>query len=237
MNELPPLPDDVSALLRQAAVHAPSPPPGVEAAVLAKVTGTVAVGAGAMLAVLKPVVGVVVATTLGAGIWWGATRRAPDHATVTTTAMAHADEPAPHVAAPPGTSSIDVVAPAVDVEPARVEAVAPVRASAAEPEAAPVIAPSEASAPRTDRAAEAELLEAARAALRLGDGAQAMRRLREHQRRFGATAQLREERDALAVVAWAQSGDAEQARRSADAFLRRYPHSIFRDMVNASLAP
>ena len=66
MSELEALPDDVRELLRQAQDGAPPPPPGLEAAVLAKVSSSVAtgLGTGTGLVLLKPVAGAMVVATV-----------------------------------------------------------------------------------------------------------------------------------------------------------------------------
>ena len=244
MSELEALPDDVRELLRQAQDGAPPPPPGLEAAVLAKVSSSVATGfgTGASLVLVKPVAGALVVATVVVATWWAVQRQGGDAGLQSTAATALVDGPAPPASAPTeppaalGAAAVVAAAPplAASVEPS------------IEPSAEPSIEPGEVTRPsapprpvaaRADGAAEAEILEAARSALRLGDAAQALRHLQEHQRRFGPSAQLREEREALTVVSWALTGEQERARRAAAAFARRYPQSLFGDMVAAALAP
>lgn len=252
MSELEALPDDVRELLRQAQDGAPPPPPGLEAAVLAKVSSSVATGfgTGASLVLVKPVAGALVVATVVVATWWAVQRQGGDAGLQSTAATALVDGPAPPASAPTeppaalGAAAVVAAAPplAASVEPSIEPSVEP----SIEPSAEPSIEPGEVTRPsapprpvaaRADGAAEAEILEAARSALRLGDAAQALRHLQEHQRRFGPSAQLREEREALTVVSWALTGEQERARRAAAAFARRYPQSLFGDMVAAALAP
>jgi outer membrane protein assembly factor BamD (BamD/ComL family) len=85
---------------------------------------------------------------------------------------------------------------------------------------------------RSRLAAERALLEAARASIRTGDLATATRKLRTHQRDF-ARGELVEEREVLWIHALKSKGDAVGAQKRAEAFRRRYPHSLFLPAVDS----
>ncbi len=81
---------------------------------------------------------------------------------------------------------------------------------------------------------ELQLVRAARAALGNNQADNALATLRAHADRFPA-GQLREERDALRVVALVRHGDGALAQSAARAFLRRYPHSMQTGIVTAAV--
>ncbi len=85
-----------------------------------------------------------------------------------------------------------------------------------------------------DLAAERALLEPARAALASGDPTRALAAVARHAQRF-PRGQLVEEREALSVRALAASGQPELARARGLKFTARYPKSIFRPTVDATL--
>lgn len=89
-------------------------------------------------------------------------------------------------------------------------------------------------AARDDLGAERRLLAKAKASLRAGDAALALRRLKRHRRRF-PRGTLTEERSALEVVALGRDGQDASARRAATAFGKRYPKSIYQPVVRAAL--
>jgi hypothetical protein len=84
-------------------------------------------------------------------------------------------------------------------------------------------------------AAEQALLDPARAALAQGDGAGALARLAQHERRFpnGALAQ---EREAMTIRALVLAGDRDAARARAESFRSRYPGSLLTPMIEKTLA-
>lgn len=77
---------------------------------------------------------------------------------------------------------------------------------------------------------ERSLLDRARTALGRRDSAAALEALREVDRRL-SNPQLREEHDALVILALAQAGRAEEARQRAAAFHARYPKSMFSSSI------
>lgn len=76
-----------------------------------------------------------------------------------------------------------------------------------------------------DAEAERLLLETARAAMRRGDAAGALRLLRDHESRY-PHGQLREERDGMVVSALGLLGRAEEAEKAAARFKKNYPMSL-----------
>lgn len=99
------------------------------------------------------------------------------------------------------------------------------------------IARSETSRSATPRSSDSRrdlvLLERARVALARGHHRQALAALLEHEQRFPS--QGREGRDALRVQATAASGRTEHARALARQFVERYPRSLYRHAVQATL--
>ena len=91
-------------------------------------------------------------------------------------------------------------------------------------------------APASDLRAELQLVRAARKAIANGQPTQALISLRTHASRF-PTGQLREEREALQVVAFARQGKRAKASEAAGAFLRRYPSSMQTGIVRAATQP
>ncbi|HYO94030.1 MAG TPA: hypothetical protein VER33_05930 [Polyangiaceae bacterium] len=76
-----------------------------------------------------------------------------------------------------------------------------------------------------DYARELQVLQPARAAVKRGDFTAALAAISEHRRRFG-NGQLVEEREALRVRALAGLNRSAEARRAAEAFRKRFPHSV-----------
>ena len=76
----------------------------------------------------------------------------------------------------------------------------------------------------------------ARTALSRGRADDALRQLGAHRRRFRRS-QLREEREALTVMALAAAGRRDQARARAERFRRRYPRSLLLPSVEAATKP
>ena len=73
---------------------------------------------------------------------------------------------------------------------------------------------------------ELQSLDAARTALARGDGPRALALLEEHRKRF-PNSQLYLEAEVLRIEALARSGDHARAKTRAEAFVRRYPNSVF----------
>ncbi len=90
--------------------------------------------------------------------------------------------------------------------------------------------------PASDLRAELRLVRAARKAIADGRPTQALTSLRTHASRF-PSGQLREEREALQVVAFARQGKRSKASEAARAFLRRYPSSMQTGIVRAATQP
>jgi outer membrane protein assembly factor BamD (BamD/ComL family) len=84
-------------------------------------------------------------------------------------------------------------------------------------------------------ATQRALLDAARAALGGGDSAGALAALDTHERRFPNSV-LSEEREALAIKALAGAGRLAEARARGARFRSRYPNSIMRPAIDATLA-
>jgi hypothetical protein len=80
---------------------------------------------------------------------------------------------------------------------------------------------------------ELRLVSAARAALKLGEGAAALQRLVEYQQRFPAGA-LTVEAQALRVDALCAAGDRAASAEAAEAFLKRWPESPLSARVRAA---
>lgn len=86
--------------------------------------------------------------------------------------------------------------------------------------------------PRTDAdlRVQRSLLTGALAALRVGQPAQAQRRLRDYRRRFGA-GRLDQEHRMIAIRAHLAGGERGAALKAAQAFIQRYPKSALRATV------
>jgi TolA-binding protein len=153
-----------------------------------------------------------------------------------------AEAPATPAVAPPVATQATPAAPAVTPE----EMASPVPATVAERPAAARPAP----APRQTKIAtreaaptdgdtlgnldeELRLVSAARAALKLGEGAAALQRLVEYQQRFPAGA-LMVEAQALRVDALCAAGDRAASAEAAEAFLTRWPESPLSARVRAA---
>jgi hypothetical protein len=91
------------------------------------------------------------------------------------------------------------------------------------------------SAPASTLSAERALLDQARAALTSGDGAKALSIAEEHRHRF-PSAQLAEEREAIAIQALVATGRYDEARARAARFREAAPNSLFLPAIEASLA-
>ncbi|MCB9555818.1 MAG: hypothetical protein H6707_06905 [Deltaproteobacteria bacterium] len=83
---------------------------------------------------------------------------------------------------------------------------------------------------------ERSLIEMARSALARGDAPAALEATRLHRQAFGRTGQLGEEREALAIQALINTKRFAEARRRAKAFLRKYPRTLLRPLIEKAAA-
>jgi hypothetical protein len=122
-------------------------------------------------------------------------------------------------------------APTEQPEPAPTE-----QPEASKPEKEPEIPTPPPVKPRPPSTLKAEraLIEPARRALKKNKPRRALRLVEKH-RRLYADGQLSEERELIAIRALALLGKKEQARAAAQRFLRRYPKSLLRPLVEAIL--
>ena len=137
------------------------------------------------------------------------------------------------VAAPPARPPEPVLMPApkaLEPQPALLPNKPP-----APSKAPPVVAESP-PAPTVDRALAQEraLVERGRSASARGRVEEALQALDEHRARF-EKGRLGEEREALAIQAFASSGRFEEARQRASAFKASYPNSLLAPVVDAAL--
>jgi hypothetical protein len=241
-EQLPPLPDDVRALLD--AAMPPAPSADFEARVFAKVSaaaGGVLPGAaagpvaGGAVAVTKATLAVggalLVAAGVAGGVVLGRTVWAPEPVVVAPPPAQLAPEvppPPPPVEPPPPTPALTPappvrapVRPAVAPPPRPVEVVEP---------AAP------AGARDTGLSRERALLEVARTALARGEIASALEAVERHARDF-PQGRLAEEREVLAVQALALAGRGDEASARARAFRAAFPDSLLQPAVDAALPP
>ena len=134
----------------------------------------------------------------------------------------------------PSTSAISPADVAIAPAPVDPPAVHPSSLPRVDP-SAPSVAPARsAHTPTSAGDAEAErlLLETARAAMRRGDAAGALRLLHDHESRH-AHGQLREERDGMLVSALGLLGRTDEAEKAAARFKKNYPMSL----QNAAVPP
>ncbi len=246
--ELPPLPDEVRALLDQATP--PELAPGFEERLRAQVSASLARppqdhagtpraprGRSVTLPMHTLVAGACLAlgTGLALGVAWGRFGWPPEAPAVVT-------PPPPAVVAPPPAPPPEEtpLLPAEDTKaptPPR-PATKPARGPTRGPQPAPADAGPPTQAPRrdTDLAAERALLELARAALGRGDVAGALVTIEQHARDF-AHGRLEEEREVLAVQALVQAGRLEEAKQRQAAFRGRFPDSLMLPVVEGLLPP
>ena len=219
MNEqLPPLPDDVTALIRRAAV--PAPPPGFADQVFGRLNleglGTAAVSG---LAGVKLAVALATAVAVGAGAGVAIDRLlvavpvAPIVIVKTVTVEVPVPAPAPEQVAPPPAA-----APAAKPRP---------------PAPAPAVKPGEPTDAQLRE--ERSLLEVSRTALARGDAAGALAGLEAHARKF-KSGRLAEEREALLVTALAMLGRSDEAKAKAKAFEEAWPDSLLTPQVRRAVA-
>jgi hypothetical protein len=221
------LPDDVEAFFEAERARPPLAPDTVRAlreateAALAAPTPAAKPGpaGGAGGARGGAALGLRVGVVLGAA---GATALRPAPApTVRPEVAPRVAPPAmPAAAAPPAVAAPAVAAPAV----------------AAPAVAAPAVAPRPERAPGGDALAREQLLlQRCRSALLRGNGAAALEAVQLHARQFRAGS-LVEEREALRIEALAQLRRGDEARARAADFHRRWPASLFGDLVDRAAA-
>jgi hypothetical protein len=178
----------------------------------------VAVGAGTAL-LARPARRAVVRPPSAAGVVAPAAHARPPSA---------AGVVAPAALAPP-PSAAGVVAPAAHAPPPPSAPAAAGPSVAASDPGSPPAAPQPVSGSRR----EISQLERIRALLKR-DPAAAYRLARRSEQEF-PHGLLREERQALSIVALAQSGALSEAGEKAEAFFARYPHSPLRELVESAL--
>ncbi len=134
----------------------------------------------------------------------------------------YVDRPTPSDVRSVTTAPPSAIAPAPPMVPS-------VRAPSSVPSTSPPPTPS------TDTlGVERRALDEARSKLASGDPGGALRQLTEHEQRF-PKARLAEEREALAVQALVNEGRKEDARARAKAFRDRWPTSVYRAAVDATI--
>lgn len=143
----------------------------------------------------------------------------------------------PVVTAPAPEASAPRVSPLAPVAPAPAPGPAPASEPAEVPSSAPPALPAatvEAPAPRRDLAAEIAAIDAARAALASGDGAQALARLDAHDAAFGGGA-LSQEALVLRIQALVKLGRRSEAAALGRAFVAAHPTSTHATRLRALL--
>jgi hypothetical protein len=227
VDTIPELDPDVAALVAAYSAETARTPAQIDA-VLQQVTTKLAAPAAGTSVGLTPFAAklVLVGVVVGAGAWL-------------TVRASSSDSPAPQVSGasvPADTEdpSASVVVPPVVVSPVvdpprrdDVESIASVPAvphRAAPKRMAERSAASVEDEPRVSLAAELRLLKEARRALRDGDGARALERVRTH-RKEHPTSALAEERDATEVMALCSLGRADEAGARAAEYETRYRRS------------
>ena len=136
------------------------------------------------------------------------------------------EESAKVVTAPPVTAPAVVKSPPVVEAPPTGVSFAELPAPAAKPEAKPV--------PAGDLAAELGALDAARSTLAAGDANGALTKLDDYSRTY-PRGRLVLEAEVLRIDALAKSGQADVAKKRAEAFLRRHPNSVLASRVRGYL--
>jgi hypothetical protein len=245
MNELP---SDVDRLLHAERGSVPPAPAGARERVLSRLSSTLGGSTSLPLPLTSPAAPVATAGLSVAARWALALVLGGGLPLLSYLVLAPLSR---RPAAPSGwPASVVAVAPTTAPAPAVPEVVAP--AAPSTPVAVPAVAivtpardrrlhvEANASAIRDDDgadgslAAERSLLEGARAALALGNTAEALALCRRHERSFAA-GQLVEERESIAVRALVSAGQAGPARARAQAFRQRFPRSMFLPAVDAVL--
>lgn len=228
---LEPLSPDLAALLASDRVSA-VPGAADRAAIWSRVESATGVGTGSFAAasgVFSTKLAVAIATVaLGATVGYFALSLGAGAPVVAAVVSTQAAQPEPIPFAPPAARPPPVV-PAVVVPAVVVPPSIPAPAVHAEPPPRPL------PTPRETLGAERALVGGARAALASGDALAALQALDRHAREF-PRGQLREEREALAVLSLARAGRADAARDRGARFLARHPRSIQRRVVESALA-
>jgi hypothetical protein len=215
-QDVPPLDDDVRALLRAAGTTPPAPTEA-RSRVRAHVEATGAMPAP-RLHLGRLAAAFAVGTGLGVAVGRATVHAPPPIVEQAPPRIVYVDRPAPPVPAPSATAA------GADLrEPSR----------GAAPPALPRLA---APASSVDSlTAERALLDVARGALAREDNDAALAAAREHERRF-PDGVLAQEREAMAVRALALLGRTSDARARADRFRTRFPRSVLLPAIEASLA-
>jgi len=250
MNELP---TDVDRLLHAERGSVPPAPAGARERVLARLSSTLGGSASLPLPLLPAAAPVAAAAGLSSAAKWGlALLLGGGLPLVSYLALRPAPAPvtlAPSATSAPAAAAVAVRAPQAPAPAATALVAAPATSASMAPPAAPaapvLIVPPRDRRVRNDGpaasgqgddslAAERGLLEAARAALALGNTTEALALCRRHQHRFAA-GQLTEERESIAVRALVSAGQTAAAQTRADDFRRRFPRSMFLPAVDAVL--
>ncbi len=172
----------------------------------------------------------------------------PPIAGTTTPASSPTPASPPTPAPPPAVvaAPFAVPSPAAVPKPSRLERLEPTDgsvkgadvASGAKTSAPAPVAPlagrAKARRDAPDPDAERKLIEAARRSLVSGQARVALRRVREHRRKF-RRGTLSQEREALWVRALVALGRTDQAKKRGAGFLKRFPRSLHRRAVQAAL--
>ena len=226
-HELPPLADDILALLEEAKPIAPLDP-AIQAALLGRIgarvtvspsggggTGGSAAGApGALATTGRAAIGIALAIGAVAGA-------ALDHAIVLASAPAPTVSVAVAVSQPPPVIA-SVAPPVVVAAPASAAVSLP-----SKPLASPAIS-------SRGLAAERGILDVARAALAQGDAGDALAAAERHAHDYPEGALL-EEREAIAIKALVALGRGPEARARAASFEKRFPNGLLLRSVKASV--
>lgn len=231
LESLPDIDADVASMLAAYAAETTRAPVQIDAAlqqVTAKLSIPVAATtAGVTAVVAKLALAGVVAT---AGAWWALRPSTPSPSSPAVVASAPASaassehqEPAPIVADAPLVVDEHESRDAAPAEPP-LAAPPPVAKPKRPIERLPNEADDVEDKPRVSLAAELRLLRSARGALRVGDGARALERVRTHRRQYPSSP-LAEERDATEVMALCALGRPDDAREMAASYERSYGRS------------
>lgn len=232
LESIPELEPDVAAMIAAYAGETTRAPAQIEAA-LGQVTAKLAAPAAATsVGVTTWVAKLALAGVVAGGGAWLALR--PSAPTSPPVAVHTPSDAVPTASEPPSTRVADV--PVVVVEPV-LDDVAPVEPpprAVSPPTATPRTkrlaerpaneAEPAQDEPRVSLAEELRLLKEARGALRVGDGARALERVRTHRHEY-PNSTLAEERDATEVMALCALGRADEARTMAASHERSYGRS------------
>jgi hypothetical protein len=229
--KLPPLDDDIRALLARGGEIEPAPP-GVKAQVLERVEGAMgpfggggggsAGGGGAAGARSAPASALPSAGWLR-GLWPMAASFAVGSG-ITAAAMYR---PAQVAVAPPIAvcPPMPAAAPPAPAPPPPIEAPAAVQAPPPVAATPAAIAPQPPPVPEDQLTAERRLLDVARRALEAEEPDRALQAVAQHERRFSSGV-LVQERETMAIRALLAQGRAEAAAARAEQFRDRFPDSL-----------